>query len=95
MTAGHTDVRFKVVEINRRSIAVHAVIQQYRSHIQPNGQFWTIFGQNGKNGTFFKKALGTFFSHLQALTVKFQNMSYLYNGFSNDDRQTTVIGLQL
>ena len=30
MTAGHTDVRFKEVEINRRSIAVHAVIQQYR-----------------------------------------------------------------
>ena len=30
-----------------------------------NGQFWTVFGQNGN---FFKKALGTFFSHLQALT---------------------------
>ena len=33
-----------------------------------NGQFWTVFGQNGQNGNFFKKALGTFFSHLQALT---------------------------
>ena len=33
-----------------------------------NAQFWTVFGQNGRNGNFFKKALGTFFSHLQALT---------------------------
>ena len=30
------------------------------AHIQPNGQFWTIFGQNGQNGIFFKKAIGTF-----------------------------------
>ena len=35
-----------------------------------NGQFWTVFGQNGKTGTFFKKALGTFFSRLQALTMR-------------------------
>ena len=33
-----------------------------------NGQFWTVFGQNGQNGNFFKIALGTFFSHLQAVT---------------------------
>ena len=33
-----------------------------------NGQFWTVFDQNGQNGNFFKKALGTFFSCLQALT---------------------------
>ena len=33
-----------------------------------NGQFWTIFGQNGQNGNFFKKVLGTFLSRLQALT---------------------------
>ena len=33
-----------------------------------NGQFWTVFGQNGQNGNFFKKALGTFLSCLQALT---------------------------
>ena len=33
-----------------------------------NAPFWTVFGQNGQNGNFFKKALGTFFSHLQALT---------------------------
>ena len=32
------------------------------------GQFWTVFGQNGQNGNFFKKALGTFLSRLQALT---------------------------
>ena len=36
------------------------------------GQFWTVFGQNGQNGNFFKKALGTFSSRLQALTAKFQ-----------------------
>ena len=33
-----------------------------------NGQFWTGFGQNGRNRIFFKKALGTFFPPLQALT---------------------------
>ena len=33
-----------------------------------NGQFWTVFGKNGQNGNFFKKALGKFFSRLQALT---------------------------
>ena len=33
-----------------------------------NCQFWTVFGQNGQNGNFFKKVLGTFFSRLQALT---------------------------
>ena len=30
-------------------------------------QFSTVFGKKGKTGIFFKKALGTFFSHLQAL----------------------------
>ena len=38
------------------------------AHIQPNGQFLKVFGQNGQNGIFFKKELGTFFSRLQALT---------------------------
>ena len=37
-------------------------------HFGPNSQFWTVFGQNGQNGNFFKKALGTLFSRLQALT---------------------------
>ena len=35
------------------------------------GRKWPIlevFGQNGQNGNFFKKALGTLFSRLQALT---------------------------
>ena len=27
-----------------------------------NGQFWTVFGQNGQNGNFFKKALEKFLS---------------------------------
>ena len=30
--------------------------------------FWASFGQNGQSGNFFKNALGTFFSRLQALT---------------------------
>ena len=42
-------------------------LKETRAHIQPNGQFWTIFGQNGQNGIFFKKAFGTFFSLLKAL----------------------------
>ena len=33
-----------------------------------NGQFWTVFDQNGRKGTIFKKVLGTFFPPLQALT---------------------------
>ena len=37
------------------------------THIQPNGQFWIVFGQNGQNGIFFKKSFGTFFSLLKAL----------------------------
>ena len=37
------------------------------AHIQPNGQFWTVFGQNGQNRIFFKKALGKFLSRLKAL----------------------------
>ena len=42
-------------------------LKETRAHIQPNGQFWPIFGQNGQNGNFFKKAIGTFFSLLKAL----------------------------
>ena len=38
------------------------------AHIQPNGQFWTVFGQNGQNGNFFQKSAWNIFSHLQALT---------------------------
>ena len=33
-----------------------------------NGEFWTVFGQTGQNGNFFKKARGRFLSRLQALT---------------------------
>ena len=37
-------------------------------HLGQKGPFWTVFDQNGKNENFLKKALGTFFSQLQALT---------------------------
>ena len=43
-------------------------LQETVEHIQPDGQFWTVLGQNGRNGIFFQKALGTFFPPLQALT---------------------------
>ena len=33
-----------------------------------NDQFWKFLAKMGEMGIFFKKALGTFFSHLQALT---------------------------
>ena len=34
-----------------------------------NGQFWTVYGQNGQNGNFFQKsAWKFFFLRLQALT---------------------------
>ena len=33
-----------------------------------NAPFWTVFGQNGRNGNFFQKSAWKFFSHLQAQT---------------------------
>ena len=33
-----------------------------------NAPFWTFLAKMGETGFFFTKALGTFFSHLQALT---------------------------
>ena len=33
-----------------------------------NGPFWTVFRKMSETGFFFKKALGTFFPPLQALT---------------------------
>ena len=51
-----------------------------------NDQFWTFFGQNGRNGFFFKKALGTFFPPLQALTAKFQKK--VMNGFRDISGRT-------
>ena len=31
------------------------------AHIQPNGQFWTVFGQNGQNGIFCQKSVWNIF----------------------------------
>ena len=36
------------------------------------GQFWKFLAKMTKTVKIFKKALGTFFSHLKALTVMFQ-----------------------
>ena len=36
-------------------------LKQTVAHIQTNGQFWTVFGQNGQNGLFFKKAFQKIF----------------------------------
>ena len=38
------------------------------AHIQPNGQFWQILAKMAKTVKIIKKALGKFFSRLQALT---------------------------
>ena len=49
-------------------------------HFGPKWQILEVFGQNGQNGNFFKKALGTFLSRLQALTnCKFSEK--VINGF--------------
>ena len=41
---------------------------QKTSILGQKGSFWTVFGQNGQNSQNYQKALGAFFSHLQALT---------------------------
>ena len=37
------------------------------AHIQPNGQFWTVFCQNGQNGNICQKSVWNIFSLLKAL----------------------------
>ena len=32
-----------------------------------NGQFWTVFGQNGQNGNFYQKSVWNIFLQLKAL----------------------------
>ena len=61
------------------------------THIQPNGQFWTIFGQNGQNGIFSEKAFGTFFSVLKALlNFKFSEKSN--HGIPRKMQKTSIFG---
>ena len=56
-----------------------------------NGQFWIVFGQNGQNGNFFKKGLGTFFSRLPALTnCKVSEKSN--EGIPRKMRKTSIFG---
>ena len=57
------------------------------AHIQPNGQFWTVFGQNGRNGIFFKKGLGTFFLPFWGLT-NCQVSAKVMNGFWESPERT-------
>ena len=45
-----------------------------------NGQFWTVLDKMGKTGFFFKKAVGTFFWRLQALT-NCKDSEKVMNGF--------------
>ena len=56
-----------------------------------NGQFWTVFSQNGQNGNFFQKALETFFSRLQALTEKFQKK--IMKGFRAKCEKPPFLGI--
>ena len=43
-------------------------LKETRAHIQPNGHFDQFLAKMAKTVKIIKKALGTFFSHLQALT---------------------------
>ena len=61
------------------------------AHIQPNGQFWKIFGQNGQNGFFFKKAFGTFFSLLKAL-INCKVSEKSNEGIPRKMRKTSIFG---
>ena len=45
-----------------------------------NDQSWIVFGLNGQNGNFFKKAVGRFLSRLEALT-NFKVSEKIMNGF--------------
>ena len=60
-------------------------------HIQQNGQFWTIFGQNGQNGIFFKKAFRTFFSLLKAL-INCKVSEKSNEGIPRKMRKTSIFG---
>ena len=61
------------------------------AHIQQNGQFWTVFGQNGQNGIFFKKAFGTFFSLLKAL-INSKVSEKSNEGIPRIMRKTSIFG---
>ena len=61
------------------------------AHIQTNGQFWTDFGQNGRNGIFFKKAFGTFFSRLKAL-INCKVSEKSNEGIPRKMRKTSIFG---
>ena len=51
-----------------------------------NGPFWTVFGQNGQNENFSKKALGKFFL---ALTIPNYKVSEkVMNGYRETASQT-------
>ena len=56
-----------------------------------NGQFWTVFGQNGQNGNFFQKAFGTFFSLLKAL-IKCKVSEKSNQGIPRKMRKTSIFG---
>ena len=43
-------------------------LKETRAHLQPNGHFNQFLGKMAKTVKIIKKALGTFFSRLQALT---------------------------
>ena len=47
-------------------------VKETVAHIQPNGQFWKNFGQNGQNGNFFQKSARNIFFAITSLTAKFQ-----------------------
>ena len=66
-------------------------LKQTRAHIQPKGQFWTIFGQNGQNGIFSEKVFGTFFSLLKAL-INCKVSEKSNEGIPRKMRKTSIFG---
>ena len=61
------------------------------THIQPNGQFLTVFGKNGQKGNFFKTAFGTFFSLLKAL-INCKVSEKSNEGIPRKMRKTSIFG---
>ena len=68
-----------------------SALKETVAHIQPNGQFWTVFGQNGQNGIFSKKAFGTFFSLLKPL-INFKVSEKSNDGIPRKMRKTSIFG---
>ena len=55
-----------------------------------NGQFWTVFGQNGRNGIFFQKSAWNIFSAFTSPNCKVSEKSN--EGIPRKMRKTSIFG---